>query len=167
MVAEHVFNAMKLPAIPGFICVFAFAAMVFASPPPEVFQMRLADDTPSADSEQMSCITQNENSVRTNIIYVRKTVLLDQTALASARAVGQWGQGSVLIHFTKTGAKRLAEITRQNINKRLAIIVNGQLCEAPVIMDEISGGVAQITGGFSEAQAEAIADQINQTLARR
>jgi preprotein translocase subunit SecD len=158
---------MKPRIIPILISVFGFAAMVFASPPPPIFQMRLADDRPTANSEQMICITQNQDSILTNVIWVQKTVLLDQSAVASARAVNQWSQDSVLITFTKTGAQRFAEITRQNIRKRLAIIINGQLCEAPVILGEISGGVAQITGGFSEAQAEAIANQINQTVAKR
>ena len=157
---------MKLRIIPTLICVFGVAAMVFASPPPAVFQMRLADDRPTANSEPMTSITQNEDSVSTNIIYVQKTVLLDQSAVASARAVSQWGHADVLITFTKSGAQRFAEITHQNVRKRLAIIINGQLCEAPVIQTEISGGVAQITGGFTQAQAEAIAQQINQTISR-
>jgi preprotein translocase subunit SecD len=157
---------MKLRMNPIVICVFGFAAMVFASPPP-VFQIRLADDRPTANSEPMTSFTQHQDSVTTNVIYVQKTVLLDQSALASARAVSQWGHDSVLITFTTRGAQRFAEITHQNVRKRLAIIINGQLCEAPVILGEISGGAAQIVGGFSEAQAEAIANQINQTIAKR
>lgn len=159
---------MKLPVILTAICIFGFEAMVFASPPqPPVFQIRLADDRPTANSEQMTCFTQNQDSVITNVIYVQKTVQLDQSAVASARAVSQWGHDSVLIIFTTPGAKRFAEITHQNVRKRLAIIINGQLCEAPVILGEISGGVAQIAGGFSEGQAEAIANQINQTITKR
>jgi preprotein translocase subunit SecD len=159
---------MKLPVILTAICIFGVAAIVFASPPPPpVFQIRLADDRPTANSDQMTCFTQNQDSVITNIIYVQKTVQLDQSAVASARAVSQSGQDSVRITFTTPGAKRFAEITHQNIRKRLAIIINGQLCEAPVIATEISGGVAQISGGFTEGQAEAIANQINQTIAKR
>ena len=141
--------------------------MVFAAPTPPLFQMRLADDRPTANSEAMTYVTQNEYSVFTNVLYVQKTVVLDQGALVSARVVSQSGQGNVLITFTKSGAQRLAEITRENIRKHLAILINGRLCEAPLIMGEISSGKAQITGGFSEAQAEAIANQINQTLAKK
>ncbi|HTV40316.1 MAG TPA: hypothetical protein VMF08_07060 [Candidatus Sulfotelmatobacter sp.] len=158
---------MKLRIIPTIICVFGFAATVFAAPTPAVFQMRLADARPTANSVPMTCITQNEYSILTNVLYVQKTVLIDQSALVSARVVSQSGEGNVLITFTKSGAQRLAEITRDNIRKYLAILINGQLCEAPLIMGEISSGKAQITGGFSEAQAEAIANQINQTIAKR
>ena len=152
-------------ALPG----LGAAATVFASPP-LVFQMRLADDKPSADSEPMSSITRNRfnGNTYTNILYVQKTVLLDQSALKSAKAaVDNFGQPEIYINFTKSGGEKFAEITQQNIKKRLAIIINGKLCEAPMIMTPISNGAAQINGVFTKQEAKDIARQINATVGRR
>ncbi|GIW51504.1 MAG: hypothetical protein KatS3mg081_0859 [Gemmatimonadales bacterium] len=37
------------------------------------------------------------------------------------------------IHFSPEGAARLSEVTRQNVGKRLAIIIESELVTAPVI----------------------------------
>jgi preprotein translocase subunit SecD len=49
------------------------------------------------------------------------------------------------------------QVTRENIKKRLAIVLDGNVYSAPVIQDEIAGGRAQITGGFTSAEARDLA----------
>lgn len=89
-----------------------------------------------------------------------------QHALESARTdTDRFGQPQIEITFTKSGARQFAEITRQNLKKRLAIIINGKICRTPIIMTEIPGGAAQINGGFSMRDAENVARQINETIA--
>ena len=66
-----------------------------------------------------------------------------------------WGNISLL------RKQRFAEVTRENIGRRLAIIVDGRICSAPVIQGEISGGKAQITGNFSEKEAKELAAKIS------
>ena len=53
---------------------------------------------------------------------------------------------------------------KENINKRLAIVLDGHLYSAPVIRSEISGGKAQITGSFTEEEANALAAKINDAI---
>ena len=130
-----------------------------------VFQMRLALDNPSADSEQMTLITKSQDDTFTNVLNVQKTVLLDQTALQSAKSsTDASGQAVIEIKFTRDGAKRFAEVTRENIHKRLAIIIDGQLYEAPVIQTEILGGEGQLSGSFSKEEARELAAKINESL---
>jgi preprotein translocase subunit SecD len=158
-------KCMKLSILLSFACIFAAAATVFASPPP-LFQLRLVLDKPSADSEPMTEIRHDRYDNQTNTLNVQKTVLLDQTALESAKVVNESGRHDIAIHFTKNGAARFAEITRQNVTKRLAIIINGKFCAAPKIMDPISNGSAQIFGGFTQREAKDIVKQINDAVAR-
>ena len=74
------------------------------------------------------------------------------------------GQATIQITFTDDGARQFAEVTRQNIHKRLAILINGQVCEAPIIQMEIRGGTAHIDGRFSKQEAKALAKKINDAL---
>ncbi len=51
-----------------------------------VFQLRLVLDSPSADSEQIALTGKNAEHTHTETLNVQKTVLLDQTALQSAKS---------------------------------------------------------------------------------
>ncbi len=132
-----------------------------------VFQLRLVLESPSADSEQIALTAKNGDPARTETLNVQKTVLLDQTALRSAKSsTDALGQPVIDINFTDDGGKRFAEVTRQNINRRLAIIIDGVLCQAPVIRTEISAGKAQISGSFGRQEATELVAKINQSLRR-
>jgi preprotein translocase subunit SecD len=53
------------------------------------------------------------------------------------------------ISFSPEGAKRFASMTKANIGRRLAIILDGRVTSAPVIQSEIPGGRARITHGWN------------------
>jgi hypothetical protein len=126
-----------------------------------VFQIRLVLDTPSANSEPMS-ISNGVDQVE--VVNLQKKVLLDQTAIKSAKVVkDNLGHPQIAINFTESGREQFAEVTRENIGKRLAIVIDGRVYSAPVVMSEISGG-ANITGSFSEQEAEELAKRLNPSL---
>jgi preprotein translocase subunit SecD len=58
----------------------------------------------------------------------------------------------VQITFNDEGRKRLAEFTRQNIGRHLAIILFGQLDSAPMLKSELSGGTVWV--GYSQSKEE-------------
>jgi preprotein translocase subunit SecD len=150
------------------VCIIASLAVAADSSAAPVFQMRLVLDTPSGDSEPMTLITKNKNNTYTNVLNVQKTVLLDHTALKSAKpGADALGQPVIEIAFTDAGANRFAQVTRQNIHKRLAIIIDGQICEAPMIAMEVTGGTAQISGSFSKQEAKDLAGKINGALTKK
>jgi len=57
-------------------------------------------------------------------------------------------------------------MTRRNVGKRLAIIIDGQVYSAPVIRTEISGGKAEISGNFSEQEAKDLAKKMSEAVAK-
>lgn len=157
---------MKKLIIP-ILAFLASVSFVFAASAAPIFQIRLAFETPADDSEPMSYVTHKQNHAYTNLLYIQKAILLDQTALKSAKqGTDGLGQPIIEIAFTDSGAKQFADVTRQNIHKRLAVIINGQVCEAPVIQTEISGGKAQISGSFSKKEAKDLAKKINEALSQ-
>jgi|SRR5208282_958304 preprotein translocase subunit SecD len=151
------------------ICLAAVVAMAADSAKPAVFQMRLVVETPSADSEQLICQSTNKDTGQVSVekLEVQKKVLLDQTAVKSAVASTNWhGYSQIDFSLTPDGTARFAEITGQNIGKRLAIVIDGQLITAPTIQSAITGGKGQITGNFTEQEAKDLAAKINKAIAR-
>jgi preprotein translocase subunit SecD len=51
-------------------------------------------------------------------------------------------------------------LTRENLNKRVAILLDGRLVMAPIIRPEIPGGVALIEGDFTKKEARDLASGI-------
>lgn len=67
----------------------------------------------------------------------------------------------VQITFNEEGATLFQELTANNIDKRIAIFVGGQLVSAPTVQTEISGGIAIITGMRSFDDAKSLAQDLN------
>jgi hypothetical protein len=134
-----------------------------------IFQMRLVVDEAAADAEKMTMLNTNETTgqVRMQVVFVKKQTLLDQSDLQSAKLInGFQGDLQIEIKFTSAGREKFAKVTREHLHQRLAIIVEGRLLSAPNIQSEITSGTGQITGSFSEAEAEALAAKINGAIAK-
>ncbi len=135
------------------------------SPSASVFQMRLVQDSATADTEQMTILRSLTDVTRTipETLDVQKKVLLDDTAISSAAVQVQNLSSAPVIEvvFTEKGQKLLADLTRRSIGKRLAMVVDGKLLAAPRIEAEIPGGRALISGRFSPQQATEFATKIN------
>jgi len=138
------------------------------NPAPSVFQLRLVLDAPSAKADSMSVARPGADAQAAQTLYVQKKVLLDQTDLKSVSVITNQPVGKpwIRITFTNVGAKRFAKVTHQNIGRRLAIIIDGQLYSAPTIKSEIRGGSVEVTGNFSEQEANVLAAKINQSVTK-
>ena len=151
------------------VCLATMVAMAAGSATPSVFQMRLVADNPSADSEQMVLRKTDRATgrVASETLNVEKKVLIDQTSLKSVVA-SKSRQDNWQVDFSLTlgGTKQFAEITGQNIGKRLAIVIDGQLISAPIIQSAVTGGKGRITGDFTEQEAKDLAAKINAAIAK-
>ncbi len=56
--------------------------------------------------------------------------------------------------FNNIGARVFEKVTGENVKRRLAIVLDGNVYSAPVIQEKISGGKAQITGRFTMEEAQ-------------
>lgn len=92
-------------------------------------------------------------------MVLKKEVLLTGTYLKTAqvRINPQTNEPYVWLQFDSRGAKIFELITSENVGKRLAIVLDEVVRSAPVIKEKISGGEAQITGGFSMQEASDLA----------
>ncbi|GEN76102.1 SecDF P1 head subdomain-containing protein [Chryseobacterium hagamense] len=60
------------------------------------------------------------------------------------------------IVLTEAGAKKFKKLTRKNIAKPIAIVLNGKLISAPLVINPIPDGKVQISGNFTEAEIDEI-----------
>jgi len=67
----------------------------------------------------------------------------------------------VTVTFNKDGSQIFDEMTKANVGKPLAIFLDNQLIEAPVVQEEIPDGKAVISGGFTIASAQQLAQRFN------
>ena len=92
-------------------------------------------------------------------ILVRKQVILTGDNLNDAQAgfESQTQEPTVNLNLDAKGARIFRDVTRENINKRMAILLvekgKGEVITAPVIRSEISGGRVQISGRMTTVEA--------------
>jgi preprotein translocase subunit SecD len=70
---------------------------------------------------------------------------------------GNLGEPQIDFRLNPESTTAFAEITRENIGHRLAIVLDGQLYSAPVIQSPIESGYGQIAGHFDEQEAMLLA----------
>jgi protein-export membrane protein SecD len=88
-------------------------------------------------------------------LYVRKRIEVDGGDLTDARAGTNPQTGDWVVNFTfnNLGGRKFAEVTRENVGHRFAIVLDNQIMTAPVIQSIIAGGRGQITGHFDAQSA--------------
>jgi RNA polymerase sigma factor (sigma-70 family) len=130
------------------------------------FQVQLVLDEPGDDVET---VTNRTGGDVAETLYVKKTPVLDYNSISTAvvRTNEATGAAEIDVEFSDQGREQFANITKENINKRLAIVLGGQVYSAPVIRSEITGGKAQISGQFSREEAEELAAKINEAIKAR
>jgi len=94
-----------------------------------------------------------------NPFLIRKRTSLTGASLTDARVTidAQYNRPRVSLSFDKKGARQFERVTGDNVNKRLAIVLDNAVYSAPNIESKISGGNAVITGSFTTQQAHDLA----------
>lgn len=133
-------------------------------------EFKLVDDTRSVDEAMKNLpdgeqilyqrVTNKETGEVTKTPYLLKArpVLTGDTLTgAEVRFDSQYDEPYVSLSFNSYGAMVFQQVTKENIKKRLAIVLDDTVYSAPVIQDEIAGGHAQITGHFTSEDAKDLA----------
>jgi len=68
------------------------------------------------------------------------------------------GYANVHMNMNAEGAKIWARITKENIGKSIAVVLDGYVYSYPRVSTEITGGSSEITGNFSAAEAKDLAN---------
>jgi len=87
-------------------------------------------------------------------IRIQRQAQLSGDRLTNAQfAPDQNGQPAVSFSFDTVGAKKFCSLSRENIGRPFAIVLDNEVISAPVIRGAICGGQGQISGSFSVKEA--------------
>ncbi len=128
-------------------------------------EVRMVDD--SLDAVALSEVKTGQAPFGTEIYYertgqpvlVKKQVVLTGERINDAQPGfdGQTGEPAVHIALDGAGARIFQQITRENVGRRMAILLfergKGEVVTAPVIRSEIGGGRVQISGRMTTQEA--------------
>ncbi len=126
-------------------------------------EIRLVDDTPGALDAALAGNPPFGTEVYTERggqpLLVKKQVVLTGDRLTDAQPGfdNQTQEPAVHLTLDSAGARIFKDVTRENVNKRMAILLiekgKGEVITAPVIRTEIGGGRVQISGRMTTVEA--------------
>ncbi|MCQ2377859.1 MAG: protein translocase subunit SecD [Victivallaceae bacterium] len=113
--------------------------------------------------ELMRCVATDRNGKpRIDYYYVSEKVEMEGKDIIKAQpAKNEFGQKSIQIRFNDRGAADFARVTGENVDRQLAIVLDGECYCAPNIKNAITGGSAEITGNFSDDELKNISDALS------
>ncbi|MDR1709530.1 MAG: protein translocase subunit SecD [Candidatus Accumulibacter sp.] len=136
-------------------------------------EIRLVDETPGAVEaalggqipfgDELYYERPRKGSDRPIPLLVRKQVVLTGDRLTDAQPGfdGQTQEPAVHLTLDAAGSRIFRDVTRENVNKRMAILLiekgKGEVVTAPVIRSEIGGGRVQISGAMTTTEANDVA----------
>src|SRR5579871_3741471 len=116
-------------------------------------------EVPPGYQEMSDARTMPDGTEREESLFIKRIPEMTGESIADAYVTqSQFGELEVSLVFTKDGARKFADLTTQMVGRRLAIVLDGKLQEAPVIRTAITDGRAQITGNFTAREAISLAD---------
>ena len=126
--------------------------------------LQFKEERPETEREEI-LNAQKENKRLNEDPYFIDT-LLSGKYLNGARVVfnsgaSQLGGVEVSLELNREGAEIFKTLTEKNLNKRLAIFLDGVLISAPTVQSVIPDGKAVITGNFSIKEAKELTTRLN------
>jgi len=130
-------------------------------------EVRMVDDEASSNPSIMDAAAKGQPPAGTEYyverggrpLLVKKQVVLTGDRLTDAQPGfdGQTHEPAVHLTLDAAGARIFKDVTRESVNKRMAILLiekgKGEVVTAPVIRSEIGGGRVQISGRMSTQEA--------------
>ncbi|HRX14764.1 MAG TPA: protein translocase subunit SecD [Spirochaetota bacterium] len=96
-------------------------------------------------------------------MVLSKTVSMSGDDIKRANVTqDQFQKPAVSFELTTKGAEKFAKVTGENVNKRMAIVIDEQVRSAPNINERIVSSSAQITGNFTYEESEILASIIEE-----
>ncbi|UXP32971.1 protein translocase subunit SecDF [Reichenbachiella agarivorans] len=87
-----------------------------------------------------------------------KAPLTGEVIIDARQELDQRSAPSIGMNMNATGAKAWKKLTADNINRRVAIVLDGYVYSAPNVQGEIPNGSSQITGNFTLEEAKDLAN---------
>jgi protein-export membrane protein SecD len=93
--------------------------------------------------------------------YVESGLTGEQLDRADVTFDPNTGLPNVSLAFNSEGTDLFAKMTRENVDKTIAIYLDGKIISAPVVQQEITSGEAVISGNFTLEESKELAQRLN------
>jgi preprotein translocase subunit SecD len=136
---------------------------------PRILQVGLVLDSPAADAIQMAFPQKERGGRNTNeVLTVRLVPGLDETNLEEEQRICAFGLAlEVEVQFKGKARQQLADFTRTNIGKDVALIIDGKVFWTMKIAGEASDGWLVVPGNWRLTEAQAFCKRLNATASSR
>ncbi len=135
--------------------------------PQAILQFQLVNNNATPDSyNKLTEVVKFEEiwDKITNKLITKRPYVLDKKILmtgefirdARVRIDSQDNRPYVSLSFDSIGAEKFAKITRRNVGRNMAIVLDDKVQSAPVIREAITGGEASISGQFTVEEADTL-----------
>ncbi len=110
-------------------------------------------------TELSTIVTRNLDGTTTDhpIVLDKDTVMTGEYISDANVGFDQSNQAYVSLTFSPRGSRLFERVTGDNVQKRMAIVLDGKVYSAPTIQEKIAGGRASITGRFTTDEARDLA----------
>ena len=88
-----------------------------------------------------------------NLAIKRRAIITGDMLDNASPSFDQSGQAVVSFRLNAVGARKFCDISRANVGKPFAIVLDNEVLSSPVIREAICGGQGQISGGFTVQEA--------------
>jgi SecD/SecF fusion protein len=146
---------MRKSGFPVLFLFIAFAGCQSGARP--TVEFRLIAPSPGPDYSIMTMKDSGE------AFYVHNETLLSQSDIDSAAVILSSGYPLIEFVFTPDGKRRLERVTTENVGKRFAMVIDGELVSAPLVQTPIAEGRLVIAGRYTLEEAHQIALGINRS----
>jgi preprotein translocase subunit SecD len=119
-------------------------------------EFRTENPSPNATPDSSGKVSLDANS-----LYVPTGLTGKQFKRATLEFDQRTGAPQITLQFDAEGTKLFADITRNNLQKTVAIFLDGQILSAPTVQSEITTGQAVITGQFNVKEAKDLVTRLN------
>jgi len=112
---------------------------------------------PPGDELLQGALDPRNPAAGTQYYVVRRRVMVSGDTLTDAQPTFNQNQPVVSFKFDAIGARRFADVTRDNVGKPFAIVLDNRVISAPNIREAILGGAGIIEGNFTVQSANDLA----------
>jgi protein-export membrane protein SecD len=146
--------------LPGVTDVEKATAMIGQTP---LLEFKI--EAPAGATTPQTATVGKDGKVTLNTDLAPKFISTDLTGRYLKKATLEFDQNTrepkVGLQFDDTGTQLFAQITKDNVGKIVAIYLDGAPISTPVVREEITGGVAQISGNFTPTEAKQLVGRLN------
>ncbi len=120
---------------------------------------------PGYEVLKMTRIAPNGRATVDRVLIKKKAEMTGEHITSAWVSRDEVGRPEIIFTLDSVGAQEFGRLTRENVNKRMGIVLDGELLSDPNIQEPIENGSCRISGSFTDQEAQDLANALQNPLA--